>query len=57
MVDTWVTSFAAGETKKHYFDFVVGSSPEQGDVLPGRYTAYGGFDNRYAIRENVNIAP
>lgn len=41
--DNAVMSFAAGETKLHVFDFLVGDGNRHGYVFPGQYTMLGGY--------------
>lgn len=55
--DSGVTFFAAGETKRQYFDFVLGDSFDNGRVIAGTYTVHGGYDIRWATRENVVLGP
>ena len=57
LIDPEVTFFRAGETKQQYFDFSISDGFSNGHVLPGTYTLYGGYDGRWATRENVVIRP
>lgn len=54
-LDPAATYFAAGEVKRQYFDFMIGATRGSFTIRPGKYTFYGGFDNRWVTRENVAI--
>jgi len=57
LTDPEVTFFRAGETKHQYFDFSISDGIGFGRVPPATYTIYGGYDGRWATRENVVIRP
>jgi len=56
-LDPSVRYFAAGETKRHYFDFSIGAGLGRGIVPPGIYRVYGGYDIRGVALEGVTIGP
>lgn len=55
--DPSVTTFAAGETKRQYFDFVIGSLVRNRTVAPGPYRFTGFYGARAAILTPITIAP
>lgn len=56
-LDPSVRYFAAGETKRHYFDFSIGATLGRGTVPPGIYRVYAGYDIRGVAFEGVTIGP
>jgi hypothetical protein len=55
--DPSVRYFAPGETKRHYFDFSIGTTLGRGTVPPGVYRVYSGYDTRGVSLEGVTIGP
>jgi len=49
--------FAAGETKRQYFDLVIGSKMADGMIRPGTYTIFGDFAGAHGSRQGVVIGP
>lgn len=54
--DPSVTTFAAGETKRQYFDFVIGSMLRNRTVAPGQYTFTGSYAARFVVLTPITIA-
>jgi hypothetical protein len=57
MVDPSVVSFAAGEKKRHVFDFVIGNDPGSRALLPGTYTVKGAYGGHWKSHPPVVLAP
>lgn len=55
--DPSVTTFAADETKKQYFDFVIGNAFENRTVARGVYRITGSYGSHSAILSLVTIGP
>ena len=53
--DQSVTTFAAGETKRQYFDFSIGSLIKNATVTPGAYTITGAYATRSVSLSPINI--
>ena len=56
LTDASVTTFAAGETKRQYFDFVIGSVIRNRTIAPGRYRFTGSYGTSSAVLNPVNVA-
>jgi hypothetical protein len=54
--DPSVTTFAAGETKRQYFDFNIGSAIHNRTLAPGTYRFAGSYGTRTAVLTNIVIA-
>lgn len=54
--DPSVATFAAGETKRQYFDFVIGSVVKSRTVSPGIYRITGSYGSRSSVLVPVTIA-
>lgn len=53
---TW--TFAAGETKRQLFDFVVGAlDPDNGEYAPGSYTMSGSYGNHWSAATSIQLPP
>jgi hypothetical protein len=55
--DSEVTSFAAGETKREIFDFVVGDQPGAWQLSPGTYQLRGNFGANVTAPITFTVAP
>ncbi len=55
--DPSIAAFAAGETKKQYFDFVIGTALRNRTVSPGIYRITGWYGNRSGVLTPITIAP
>ena len=55
--DPSVTTFAAGETKRQYFDFVIGSVVRNRTVSPALYRFTGSYGTHSAVLTPINIVP
>ncbi len=53
--DPSVTTFAAGETKKQYFDFVIGNALKDRTVTSGVYRVTGSYSTHSAVLTSVVI--
>jgi hypothetical protein len=56
-LDPSVSVFAAGETKRHVFDFVIGNSLAPRTLPPGTYTVRAGYGGNLASHAPIVIAP
>jgi hypothetical protein len=56
-LDPSVRVFAAGETKRHVFDFVIGNSLASRTLPPGTYTVRAGYGGNLASHAPIVIAP
>ena len=57
LTDASVTIFAADETKRQYFDFVIGSALRNRTVSPGSYRFTGFYGARPAVLTPIVISP
>lgn len=55
--DPSVTTFAPGETKRHYFDFNIGTIVRNRTVAPAVYRVTGSYATRSAVLTPIAIAP
>jgi hypothetical protein len=56
-LDPSVSVFAAGETKRHVFDFMIGSDLASRTLPPGTYTVRAGYGGNLASHAPIVIAP
>ena len=56
VVDASQSNFAAGETKRHVFDFVIGGGPDPRTLPPGTYTVEGAYAGQPAAPISVLLA-
>ena len=57
ILDSSVKYFLAGETKRQYFDFVLGAFLGGRTMPPGDYRVYAGYETRGVTLEGVSIGP
>ncbi len=57
VLDSGMRYFAAGETKRQYFDFSIGPAFAGHSVPPGTYRLYAGYETRGVALEGVTIGP
>jgi hypothetical protein len=57
LTDPSVTTFAAGETKRQYFDFKIGDRIKNTTVAPGGYRVTGSYGTHSASLSPILIAP
>lgn len=57
VLDSGMRYFAAGETKREYFDFSIGPTLAGHTVPPGTYRLYAGYETRGVALEGVAIGP
>ena len=57
VLDSGMRYFAAGETKRQYFDFSIGANLGGHTVTPGAYRLYAGYETRGVALEGVTIGP
>jgi len=55
--DQSVTTFAAGETKRQYFDFNIGTAVRNRTVAPAGYRFTGSYATHAAVLTPIVIAP
>jgi hypothetical protein len=56
-LDPSVSVFAAGETKRHVFDFRIGNDLASRNLPPGTYTVRAGYGGNVASHEPVTLVP
>jgi hypothetical protein len=57
VLDSAMRYFAAGETKRQYFDFSIGPNQGYRTVIWGNYRVYAGYETRGVALEGVAIGP
>jgi hypothetical protein len=57
LLDQSATTFAAGETKRHYFDFNIGTNVRNRTVVPAGYRFTGTYAGRSVTLSPIVIAP
>ena len=56
-LDPSVFTFAAGETKRHVFDFMIGKDLASRTLPPGTYTVRAGYGGNWASHDPVTLVP